>query len=145
MDAHFTENSRFEFSAQHCGSTTGHARSETHLLDFIEGQRALGIIATHSTMDDLVIVVLNRYGIKVTDLEQEEVFFRAPLETIVSVIYYVEQDGSHMVVLDTCKAHATNHGFHVFKFYDQTAAETFSQRCQEAFASLKAKVDALDE
>ena len=51
--------------------------------------------------DDLRILSLSKYGIKVTDDKKQRVYSRHPLHSIANITYYEDTYGKHMVVLRT--------------------------------------------
>lgn len=52
-----------------------------------------------TSAEDVQIISLSKYGIKVTDEKKQRVFGRHPLHCIANITYYEDTYGKHMIVL----------------------------------------------
>ncbi|EGD76501.1 hypothetical protein PTSG_07618 [Salpingoeca rosetta] len=69
----FTLDSRFLFTLKFLGRVSGVRRSGSELIEYIDEQKLQGNVAHVATAQDAVRMCLTRYGVKVTDINEENV------------------------------------------------------------------------
>eukprot|EP00049_Salpingoeca_infusionum_P005612 m.94269 g.94269 ORF g.94269 m.94269 type:complete len:185 (-) comp13021_c5_seq1:895-1449(-) len=141
VDDVFSMDSRFTFSLQFAGSIQGLLRTGGKLIEYIDQHRASGNIAYKTTHQDIIKVTLTRFGIKATDVLEQEVFHRIPLHTILDVMYILE-DGrnSTIVVSAALKNPRGTQNNMIYYLYQADTEETAVRFCQlfgRAFELLK--------
>eukprot|EP00043_Microstomoeca_roanoka_P007156 m.69129 g.69129 ORF g.69129 m.69129 type:complete len:176 (-) comp13716_c0_seq1:232-759(-) len=122
----FKLDSRFVFTVKYMGRVVGARRQGSDIIDFIDEQRQFGNVAHIVTAQDAVQICLTRYGLKVTDVNEEEVFHRIPFHRIGSVTYYIEDTKENVIVVETG---APDSGSFVYYLYQVDTEDEASRIC----------------
>lgn len=83
-----------EFKLEYMGSINGIQLSPNEAIDSIDAAKKNGNVAWRTGPDDEVILYLSKYGVKVTDKENKEVFMRTVMHKIGFVLHYVEDSNN---------------------------------------------------
>eukprot|EP00729_Bicosta_minor_P023709 gene23709-22028_t len=105
-----------------------------------------GNIAWRATEDARRLMVLTKYGVKVTDMKCQEVFLRLPMHKICSAIRFIEDTGEHCVALEADDGNQGLFSYYVFQIPDDAsdprqgnAATVFCSTLDQAFEVMHSK------
>eukprot|EP00055_Hartaetosiga_balthica_P015557 m.92622 g.92622 ORF g.92622 m.92622 type:complete len:176 (+) comp8896_c4_seq1:48-575(+) len=135
----FTLDTRQFFSLQYMGRVTGMERNGTSLIEYIDRQKLLGIIAKQTSEQDAVQISLTRYGLKVTDVNEREVFHRIPLHCIRDVTYYLDERNKNIVVVGCTKTGQEVITYYVYVADNEATASSLCDGLRRAFQFLQAE------
>lgn len=140
-----TQKTKLCFISLYMGNIKGVQRAADELINNIDAEKRSGNIAWSVTEEAKRQLVLTRYGIKVTDMANLEVFLRIPMQHICSAIRYEEDTNENMVVLETDDGAGKQFSYYVFQMPDQvsempgTNAEQFCSAINAAFDAVNSK------
>lgn len=133
-------------SVMYLGRVQGVQRTLEELIAGVDMERRTGNIAWRASDDSKRLLTLSKYGIKVTDLRNQEVFLRIPMQDLCSVTHYVEDDNQHVVSLEVADANASYYTYYLFHFPEGkptdesgTSASLFCKTAEQAFDVLHSK------
>ena len=128
-----------QFNVLNLGSIEGQQRSPNEIIDAIDAAKKTGRVAWRGRLDDEVHLVLSKYGLKMTDKNNHQIFMRVVMHKIGFVLHYVEDSNENIVVIETGEADKP-HAFKYYVFQADTAehateiCDTISQAFEVVFA-----------
>jgi len=140
-----TQKTKLCFISLYMGNIKGVQRAADEIINNIDAEKRSGNIAWSVTEEAKRQLVLTRYGIKVTDMGNLEVFLRIPMHHICSAIRYEEDTNENMVVLETDDGTGKQFSYYVFQMPDQvsdmpgTNAQQFCAAINSAFDAVNSK------
>lgn len=112
----------------------------------LSNRQRTGNIAWRATEDARRLMVLTKYGVKVTDMKCQEVFLRLPMHKICSAIRFIEDTGEHCVALEADDGNQGLFSYYVFQIPDDAsdprqgnAATVFCSTLDQAFEVMHSK------
>eukprot|EP00039_Didymoeca_costata_P020184 m.340364 g.340364 ORF g.340364 m.340364 type:complete len:194 (-) comp19256_c0_seq1:79-660(-) len=141
-----TEKPKHISAVMYMGKVQGQQRTPEEIIEGIDLERRTGNIGWRPSEDSKRLLHLSKYGIKVADVRNVEVYLRVPMQNICSVLHYAEDTQSQTVVIETYSVKESMYTYYVFNFPDEkpsaeagASAKLFCKVAAQAFDVLHSK------
>lgn len=130
----FSIESTRDYIVQYLGMISGVQRGTDELVNLVDEQKRSGNIAwSASVQHDSILLILNKYGIKITDMNRAEVFLRVPMHEIGWVLHYTEDSDQQVIVIETGDPKTGKFKYFLYQCGTEAQAENMCRTIQEAF------------
>lgn len=124
-------------------SVMGSTESQISTLEAIDTAQRQGRVPWVTSPDDVRILSLSKYGVKVTDEKKQRVFSRHPLHCIANITYYEDTYSKHMVVFRTGQPKPGKNDLnelYVYQCNDESQAKDICLTLAQAFDAVHNKI-----
>lgn len=141
----FTLETTEDYVVQYLGTLSGSQRGPEEVVAMIDEAKRTGNVAWSASIKyDSILLILNKYGIKITDMNRLEVFLRLPMHELGWVMHYAEdkmhsQGSQQVLVIESGSLETGKFKYYVYQCASEQQASQMCDSLRMAFRLIHSK------
>eukprot|EP00040_Diaphanoeca_grandis_P016665 m.86271 g.86271 ORF g.86271 m.86271 type:complete len:185 (-) comp25950_c0_seq1:33-587(-) len=141
----FTLDTSEDYVVQYLGTLSGTQRGTEEVVSMIDEAKRNGNVAWSASVKyDSILLILNKYGIKITDMNRLEVFLRLPMHEIGWAMHYTEdklnsQGAQQVVVIEVGSMKTGKFKYYIYQCANEIQADQMCSSLRQAFEVVHSK------